>query len=141
MGLFLSDLRYAIRQLVNSPGFTIAALSTIALGIGANTAVFSAVYSVLVKSLPFTNAERILTVAEVHPQAPGSVLVTYADFVDWRNQQTSFEQLAAYSDLNPATVSLYRGGALRTSAPGARFRKLLSPSGSDSPYWSHSHAN
>jgi hypothetical protein len=48
-----------------------------ALGIGANTAVFSVIYGVLVKSLPFTDADRIVSIGEVHPQAPGSVQVTY----------------------------------------------------------------
>jgi predicted permease len=110
MGPFLNDLRYAVRQLANSREFTVAALSTLALGIGANTAVFSVIYGVLVKSLPFTDADRIMAVSEVHPLAPGSTQVTYPDFLDWRAQQTSFEQIAAYSDLNPATVALYRGG-------------------------------
>jgi predicted permease len=110
METFLRDLRYALRQLRNSPGFTIAALGTMALGVGANTAVFSATYAVLLKALPFRDANRIVSIAETHPQVPGPAQVTYPDYLDWITQQKSFEQLAAYSVLNPATVSLYRDG-------------------------------
>jgi predicted permease len=110
MEIFLRDLKYAIRQLLNSRGFTIAALGTLALGIGANTAIFSVVYAVLLESLPFADASRIVAIAETHPRAHGALPVTYPDYLDWQNQQKSFEQIAAFADANPNTESLYRAG-------------------------------
>ena len=67
------DLRYAVRQLRKSPGFTVAAVLTLALGVGATTAIFSVVYGLLLASLPFHDADRILSIGETHPQVPGSI--------------------------------------------------------------------
>ena len=100
------DLRYALRQVRKSPGFTFTAVLTLALGVGANTAIFSVVYGLLLQSLPFRDATRIVNIFETHPQVPGGVEATYPDYQDWRTQQKSFEQIAAYSTLNPNTVSL-----------------------------------
>jgi putative ABC transport system permease protein len=66
MGSFLQDLRYGARTLLKNPGFTMIAVITLSLGIGANTAVFSVVYGVLLKPLPYNDAERIV-VAGVSP--------------------------------------------------------------------------
>ncbi len=71
MGSFHQDLNYAVRQLGKAPGFTVTAIVTIALGIGANTAIFSVVYALLLKSLPFYKAERLVSILETHPQATG----------------------------------------------------------------------
>ena len=110
MQTVLRDIRYAVRQLRKSPGFTLTAVVTLALGIGANTAIFSVVYRLLLQSLPFHDAARIVSIFETHPQVPGGLEATYPDYQDWRTQQTSFEQLAAYSTLNPDTVSLATSG-------------------------------
>jgi predicted permease len=110
MQTLLRDIRYAVRQLRKSPGFTLTAVFTLALGIGANTAIFSAVYRLLLQSLPFHDAARIVNIFETHPQLPGGVEATYPDYQDWRAQQKSFEQIAAYSTLNPDTVSLATNG-------------------------------
>jgi predicted permease len=91
------DLRYAVRQLRKSPGFTLVAVLTLALGIGANTAIASAVYAILLRSLPFHDAGRLVLIKETHPQA-GIISASYRDFLDWRAQSKSFENLAAYSD-------------------------------------------
>jgi predicted permease len=91
------NLRYAFRRLARSPGFAVAAVLTLALGIGATTAIFSAAYALLLRSLPFRNAERIIGIYETHPQIVGGAEVNFLDYQDWRRQQTSFEQLAAYS--------------------------------------------
>src|ERR1700679_710997 len=101
-----SDLRSAVRQLRKSPGFTLTAVLTLALGIGATTAIFSTVYGLMLKSLPFKDADRIVTLSETHPQVKGGAEVTYPDYEDWRGQQRTFTQIAAYSTLNPDTVSL-----------------------------------
>jgi predicted permease len=104
------DLRYAVRQLHKSRGFTVAAVLTLALGVGATTAIFSCVYGLLLKSLPFEDADRIVAVSETHPQLKGGAEATYPDYQDWRKQQRSFEQMAAYATRNPDTVSLVMNG-------------------------------
>ena len=119
MQSLLRDIRYAARQLRKSPGFTLTAVFTLALGIGANTAIFSVVYRLLLQSLPFHDGERIVSIFETHPQVPGGSEATYPDYQDWRTQQKSFEQVAAYSTLNPDTVSLATGG------PPAQVHRVL----------------
>jgi predicted permease len=103
------DLRYAFRRLTQSPGFAIAAILTFALGIGATTAIFSAAYALLLRSLPFQHADRIIGVYETHPQIVGGAEVNFLDYQDWRKQQTSFEQMAAYSGATADTMSLVVG--------------------------------
>jgi predicted permease len=97
------DLRYAVRRLAKSPGFTVTAVLTFALGIGATTAIFSAAYALLLRSLPFQHADRILGIYETHPQIVGGAEVNFLDYQDWRRQQTSFEQVAAYSSVGSDT--------------------------------------
>jgi predicted permease len=98
------DLRYAFRRLTKSPGFTVTAILTFALGIGATTAIFSAAYALLLRSLPFQHADRIIGVYETHPQIVGGAEVNFLDYQDWRRQQTSFEQVAAYSGASLDTM-------------------------------------
>jgi putative ABC transport system permease protein len=93
MGTLLQDVRYGFRMLVKSPAFSVAAVLTLGLGIGANTAIFSMVNSVLLKPLPFDRPERVMLVAETWKGQPGSV--SAGNFVDWQQQSTVFEQLAA----------------------------------------------
>jgi predicted permease len=104
------DVRYAVRRLAKSPGFSITAILTLALGIGATTAIFSCAYALLLRSLPFQQADRIVTINETHPQVAGGGEVTFPDYLDWRSQQSSFEQLAGYSIVSPETVSLVWDG-------------------------------
>ena len=80
------------RQLRNAPGFSLVAILTLALGIGANTAIASAVYAVLLRSLPFANADRLVLIKETHPQA-GTISASYRDVLDWRAQSKSFRAL------------------------------------------------
>jgi predicted permease len=110
MQTLLRDLRYAVRQLRNSPGFTVTAVLTLALGVGATTAIFSCVYGLLLKSLPFRDANSIVALSETHPQVQSGIEATYPDYEDWKAQQSSFSQIAAYSTLNPDTVSLVMDG-------------------------------
>ncbi|WP_348261824.1 ABC transporter permease [Telmatobacter sp. DSM 110680] len=110
MQSLLRDLRYATRQLCKSPGFTITVILTLALGIGATTSIFSCVYGLLIKSLPFQDERSIITLSETNSQVKGASEATYLDYLDWRNQQTSFSQVAAYSTVNPSSVSLVIDG-------------------------------
>ena len=88
------DARYALRSLRKHPGFTTVAILTLALGIGANTAIFSVINTVLLRPLPYENADRLVVLGETVAERPiGGV--SYPNFVDWRNQNTVFANLAA----------------------------------------------
>lgn len=91
----LKDVIYAIRQLLKAPVFSLAAILTIALGMGANTAVFAVVNSVLLNPLPYPRADRIVVLAEQIPDfKEGSI--SYPNFLDWERMNHSFSMLAAY---------------------------------------------
>jgi putative ABC transport system permease protein len=95
MTTFWQDLRYGVRMLIKSPGFTIIAVLTLSLGIGANTAIFSVVNAVLLRDLPFPESDRIVTLWE-NNTVDGLERddVSPANFLDWRERQKSFEELA-----------------------------------------------
>src|SRR5215212_11622861 len=96
MDSVIKDIRYGLRGLLKHPGFTAILVLTLALGIGASTAIFSVVDSVLLRRLPYRNAERIVAIQELSPNPAGKrVQVTAANFLDWRAQNTVFEHLAA----------------------------------------------
>ena len=90
------DLRYGIRSLVAAPGLTLAIVLTIALGIGANSAVFSVIYSVILRPLPYPEPDRLVWITQYFPRFD-STLVTGNDFLDWQTEGESFESLAAWS--------------------------------------------
>jgi len=94
MDSIIKDIRYGVRGLFKHPGFTALIVITLALGIGASTAIFSIVDSVLLRRLPYTTASRIVAIQELN-QDRKRVQVTSANFVDWRAQNTVFEHLAA----------------------------------------------
>ncbi|HTS66189.1 MAG TPA: ABC transporter permease [Candidatus Acidoferrales bacterium] len=96
---FLQDLRYALRTLRKSPGFTAVALFTLALGIGANTAIFSVVYGVLIQPLPFRDPAGLVVLNETTPRV-GTVSVSYPNFLDWRAQSRTFSAMAAVYGLH-----------------------------------------
>jgi putative ABC transport system permease protein len=92
---FFQDLRFGLRMLRKNPGFTVVAVFTLALGIGANTAIFSVVNGVLLRSLPYRDPGRLTIVWEKTDQGkPDNV--GYATYLDWKAQNTSFEELAMY---------------------------------------------
>src|SRR5579859_3583954 len=92
---FLQDTRFALRMLRKNPGFTAVAVLTLALGIGANTAIFSVVYAVLLKPLPYAKAEQLFTVFEAQPQAGAmSTGWSYANFAEFREQNRIFSEMA-----------------------------------------------
>ena len=113
MRAFFQDLRFAQRQLRKSRGFTVVAVLTLALGIGANAAIATAVYALLLRWLPFRDASRLLLVKETHPQA-GIISASYLDFQDWRAQAKSFSSLAAYSDVHNGYAQVTANGEVRS---------------------------
>ena len=94
MASFTRDLRYALRMLRKSPGYTSIAMLTLAIGIGANTAIFSFVDGVLLKPLPYPDADRIVRVMEKPPQGERNSISTL-NFLDWQRDNTVFDFLAA----------------------------------------------
>src|SRR5690349_7252915 len=91
------DVRFALRQLARSPGFTAIAVLTLALGIGANSAIFSVVYTVLLKPLPFPAAERVLRLRQrANARDTEGRVVTFGDYAVWEQRARSFEALGAY---------------------------------------------
>ena len=95
----LSDSRFALRQLRKSPAFTTVAILTLALGIGANTAVFSILEAVLIRALPYPNAERLVKLGAVDLKSGQfSGKTSYPDFLDWKEQNHLFDKLAAYEE-------------------------------------------
>src|SRR5467141_3560120 len=92
----MNDLRYALRQLLKYPGFTAVAVLTLALGIGANTAIFRVVNAVLLRPLPYTESERLVWLSERGPNFP-TMSISYPNFSDWRAQQTVFDHIGVYN--------------------------------------------
>ncbi len=104
----LSDLRYALRSLSKSPGFAVAVVSTLALGIGANTAVYSLVRGVLLRSLPFPAPERLVSIRESLPEKGFATMVASPpNYLDWKAQTRSFTAMGAYTTQD---LALSEGG-------------------------------
>ncbi len=94
METLIKDIRYGFRGLLKRPGFTAIVVVTLGLGIGASTAIFSVVNSVMLRRLPYATAERIIAIQELTPEGR-RIQTTAANFYDWRQQNTVFEHLAA----------------------------------------------
>ncbi|MFC1762084.1 ABC transporter permease [Planctomycetota bacterium] len=99
MTTLLNDIKYAIRSLRMKPGFTAVAILILALGIGANTALFSLIHAVIFSPLPFENPERLMIVQTTWTHSSGSSSVSGPDFLDWQSQNTVFDNLCAL-DMN-----------------------------------------
>jgi predicted permease len=101
----LQDFRFSLRMLGRRPGFSTVVVLTLALGIGANSAVFSIVDAALLKSLPFRDANRLVAISETHPSIP-EIGASVADFEGWKEQSQCFTHLAAYDPTNFAHATL-----------------------------------
>jgi predicted permease len=99
METVLADIRYGIRGLLKHPGFAAIVILTLAVGMGASTAIFTVVNSVMLRRLPYRTADRIVAIQELNPKGD-RILSTAANFLDWRSQQSVFEQLAAIRTAN-----------------------------------------
>src|SRR5215204_7265846 len=125
MRTLLADFRYALRVLVRTPSFALAVIAVLALGIGANTAIFSIVNAVLLRPLPFEQPDRIVRLYHIPPQSTFPGMATFslspANFLDWQRDSRSFEAMAAYSFRQ---LTLTGGGAaeaLRIAVVGPDF--------------------
>ncbi len=88
----MNDLKFALRQLRKSPGFTLAAVLTLGVGIGINVAIYSVIHSVLLSELPYPEPDRLVAISET---GGGDISPTsYPDYLDWRAAQHSFDDIA-----------------------------------------------
>src|SRR4051794_5264024 len=113
MESLMADLRYAVRGLIKSPGFTVIAVLTLALGIGANTAIFSVVNRTLLRPPPFDRPGNLIMIW----QRRGETLrnpVSYLDFLDWRAQSQAFQSMALFRQTEASLAG--DGAPLRVSA-------------------------
>ncbi len=122
----LTDIRHALRQLIKSPGFAVVAIVTLALGIGANTAIFSVVNAVLLRPLPFLRPEKLVSLWELNPQkGQEHQQVSAADFADWEKQTRTIESVAAYSNWNYNLTGGEEARRLNSVLVSAKFFQTL----------------
>ncbi|MFL6227268.1 MAG: ABC transporter permease [Pyrinomonadaceae bacterium] len=121
------DMRYGLRVLSRHRGFTAVAVLTLALGIGANTAIFSAVNSVLLRALPYAAPDQLVLAWEVTPKGRQTT-VTPADFLDWRAQAASFSELAATSGVDFTVTDEGEPARVRGASVSTNFFRLLGTS-------------
>jgi MacB-like protein len=118
MDTLLKDLRYGIRGMLKRPGFTLVALIALALGIGANTAIFSLVNAVLVQPLPFAEPDRLVWMWGNIRQGGNRASVSPLDFLDYRQQNTTFEHFAASFSVPAHAILTGNGEPERLTAGG-----------------------
>ncbi|HVZ79142.1 MAG TPA: ABC transporter permease, partial [Gemmatimonadaceae bacterium] len=121
---FVSDVRFALRQLRKAPTFAAAGILTLTLGIGATTTMFSVLYGVLLRPLPFEDASRLVVLHETTPLV-GTVSVSYPDFSDWRAQSRQFSQLAFVHDVGFTLGGVARPESLSGDAVSANLLSML----------------
>jgi predicted permease len=124
MGGFRQDVRYALRQLRRSPGFTAVAVVTLALGIGANTAIFSVVESVVLAPLHYFQPDRLVMIWENNPRFP-RVFDSYPNFQDWQRSAHSFQMMAAFREQGVDLTSLGSAAHLQADQISAGFFSTL----------------
>ncbi|MGE0129997.1 MAG: ABC transporter permease [Blastocatellales bacterium] len=122
----MQDLRYGARMLMKQPGFTFVAIVTLALGIGANTAIFSVVNAVLLRPLPYEESERLVVLHETNPQQGRDEMnISYPNFTDWRARSQSFEQMAAFRSGGIILTGKNEPARLQATVVSADFFALL----------------
>ena len=129
MSVFLQDLRFALRLLAKNPGFALIAAIIMALGIGANTAIFSIVNKVLLEPLPFRDVDRVVQIWHTPPQSSFPGMTTFsispANFLDWQRQNHVFEVMALYSGANFDLTGTEKPEAISASPVTTGFFSVL----------------
>lgn len=97
MGTLMQDLRYAVRMMAKRPAFTIVAVLTLAIGIGANTAIFSLVIAVLIRQLPFSDSAKLVWIWSTRIDRD-KAFFSVPDFIDYRARSTSLDQMVAFAN-------------------------------------------
>ncbi len=124
MNTVISDVRYALRTLFKSPAFTLAALLCLALGIGANTAIFSVLNAVVLRPLPYPEPERLVTLQETGPEGADSSF-SPADFLDMRSESRTLEDIAGYRTLNANLSGVGEPVRVRAVSVSPQFLKVF----------------
>ncbi len=124
MGGFIRDLRFGVRMLARVPGFAAIAILTIAIGIGANTAMFSILHAVLLKPLPYQEPDRLVFVRDIQPQLP-DLPGSYHEYLDWKSNDQLFEKTGAYWGSNVTLVGDGDPERLRGVRTSAEIFELL----------------
>lgn len=126
MNTLIQDLRYGLRMLLTQPGFTLVAIITLALGIGANTAIFSVVNAVLLRPLPYQQPEKLVAVWETNKlRALSKGTMSYPNFYDVRARNQSFDQMASYYTTSAALTGIATPINLRSAVVSAELFSLL----------------
>jgi putative ABC transport system permease protein len=126
MSTFIQDLRYGFRVLAKSPGFTLVALLALALGIGANTALFSVVYGVLLKPLPYAQGKELVVLQQDFPRANNmNVGFSVKELQDYREQSKSLAQIEEYHQMSFILLDGQEPEQVRTGVVSAHFFDLL----------------
>lgn len=125
MNRLFQDFRYALRQLRKSPGFTVVAVLTLALGIGANSAMFSVVDAVLLRPLPFHDPNLLVVVKTTEPGRSDDIGVSYPAFLDWRSQNHVFEGLSVFREDDFTLTGRAEAAHLRGAVVSANIFSVL----------------
>ena len=125
MSNLLRDLRYALRNLGNARGFALVAAVTLAIGIGANTAIFSIIDTILLRPLPYRNPSQLVRLNETE-SAPGRYPFAGPDFVDWKAQNSTFQDMTLFGWSHDMNLSAGRQpGHVLALSTAANFFSLL----------------
>ncbi len=125
----LSDVRHALRVFVRTPSYAVAVVAVLALGLGANTAIFTIVNAVLLRPLPFDDPDRLVRLFHIPPQSTFPGMATFslspANFLDWQRESQSFEGMAAYSFRQMTLTGSGNAEALRAGVVGPDFFRIV----------------
>jgi putative ABC transport system permease protein len=124
MNALIYDLKFGFRVLAKNPGFTLVAALTLGLGMGATTAIFSVVYQVLLRPLPFRDASALVVMHETTPRV-GRVSVSYPNFLDWRQQSQKFSQMSAVYDVGFNLAGVSQPEAISGGAVSPNYLSML----------------
>jgi len=116
MGKLFRDLRYAARTLLKTPGFTLVAVFTLALGIGANTAIFSVIQNILLRPLPYPEPQRIVEIFNTYLPSFTHLGLSPGDYADWKRQAASVSEMSAYDSISQGFNLIGEGDSQRVQA-------------------------